>query len=182
METFQLSTQLLTYWHVPAQTRPATIQITGYQEVYRRLLGTFQLTSGRLPGPGEIVMDVSDRTALSVAIGDRVKLDTPNAVPLTRSFFAYCGACANTRTGLLAIKTQGLAYMNTAVLQRLAVSLPSGQGAGHFPFLGTQIMVQTPNATPASQTYQAMSRILNGAHITIYDFFSPPRRVSCRPS
>jgi putative ABC transport system permease protein len=169
VETFQLSTQLLTYWHVPAQTKPATLQINGYQDVFQRPLGTFQLTSGRLPGPGEIVMDVSDRTVSPVAIGDTVMLDAPDGHTLS---LRIVGLARTQGRALLPIKTQGLAYMSTDVLQHLAVSsLSAEQGSGHLPFLGTQIMVQTSNATPASQTYQAMSHVLSAAHITIYDSF-----------
>lgn len=169
VQKFQLSAQLLTYWHVPEQTKPATIQITGYQDVYQRALGTFQLTTGRLPGPGEIVMDVSDRTVSSVAPGSTVTVDAPNGQTLS---LHVVGLARTQGRALLPVKTQGLAYMSTDVLQHLAVSSPSHeQEPGHLPFLGTQIMVQTPDATPTGQTYQAMSRTLRAAHIAIYDSF-----------
>ncbi len=170
VERFQLSTQLLTYWHVAGQSKAATIQITDYQDVYQQPLGTFQLTSGHLPGPDEIVMDVSDRTVHTVALGDSVTLNTPDGHTLS---LRVVGLARTQGRALLVVKTQGLAYISTAVLQQLAASGKSEvHGSGHLPFLGTQIMVQTQNAVPTAPTYQAMARILDDAHIPIYDSFS----------
>ncbi len=168
---FQLSTQLLTSWHLPGKIKPTTIQIMGYQDVYHRPLGTFQLSSGRLPGSGEIVMDVSDRTVSAIALGDYVTIDTLSGHPVS---LRVVGLARTQGRALLVIKTRGLAYMSTDALQQIAVSeqgVKRPKQSEAPSFFGTQIMIQTPNATPTTPTYQAMSRILDDAHVPIYDSF-----------
>src|SRR5690242_20174930 len=51
--------QFRSEYHTNWQTRTGSVslQINGYTDFQHIQLGTFQLSSGRLPGPGEIVMD-----------------------------------------------------------------------------------------------------------------------------
>src|SRR5450631_733578 len=56
VEQVQLRTIYLTHWFPAGQAEPPTMEINGYQDFEHLQLGAFQLTSGRLPGPGEIVM------------------------------------------------------------------------------------------------------------------------------
>lgn len=53
----QVRTTYITLWSAAGQSEPVTIEIDGYQGTPPLQLGAFQLTSGRLPGAGEIVMD-----------------------------------------------------------------------------------------------------------------------------
>ncbi len=78
VQTVQTDTLYQTRWYVTAASGHVNIAIVGYQDFQHIKLNPFQLTSGRLPGNGEIVMETSDRQMQSVAVGDSVTVDTPH--------------------------------------------------------------------------------------------------------
>ena len=83
----QLRSEYHSNWHTTNGTSSASIQINGYTDLQHIQLGTFQLTSGRLPGAGEIVMDSRDSVVQPVAIGDTVTIDTSNRLISAPSTF-----------------------------------------------------------------------------------------------
>ncbi|HVB20493.1 MAG TPA: hypothetical protein VNG51_00925 [Ktedonobacteraceae bacterium] len=78
VQTVQIDTLYQTRWHVTAAPGHVNINIVGYQDFQQVKLNPFQLTSGRFPGNGEIVMETSDRQQQSVAVGGTVTIDTPH--------------------------------------------------------------------------------------------------------
>jgi putative ABC transport system permease protein len=76
VQIVQIDTVYNTRWHVPVAPGRVNLSITGYADFSAIKSIPFQLTSGKLPGPGEIVMESNDRALSSVAIGDMVTIDT----------------------------------------------------------------------------------------------------------
>ena len=74
----QQRTSYKTTWHLPGNGGTTPLQIRGYPDLSNVQVGTLQLISGRLPGPGEIAMDTSDTAYSPVALGDTVTVNTPN--------------------------------------------------------------------------------------------------------
>src|SRR5690242_1604386 len=72
VKTVQFDTEYNTRWHT--STTPVSINIVAYADFSAVKINTFELTSGRLPGPGEIVMESSDSQLQNFAIGDRVTI------------------------------------------------------------------------------------------------------------
>jgi putative ABC transport system permease protein len=70
--------QLLTYystrWKVSAPPGHVNMFITAYQDFNHVAIDPFQVTSGRLPGVGEIVMESSDRTLQPFKLGDTITI------------------------------------------------------------------------------------------------------------
>ncbi|HEX9414516.1 MAG TPA: ABC transporter permease, partial [Ktedonobacterales bacterium] len=72
----QQSTMYDTLWHVSAAPGHVVMRIISYPDLQHVSLTPFQLTSGRYPGPGEIVLDDSDRVTQDFAVGGAVTVDT----------------------------------------------------------------------------------------------------------
>src|SRR5205085_9644031 len=68
VQVVQIDTFYTTRWHVAAAPGHVDIDIIGYQDFQAIRLNPFQLSSGRLPGLGEIVLESSDRALQSVAV------------------------------------------------------------------------------------------------------------------
>ena len=92
------------------------IEIDGYDDPHQLELGAFRLVAGRLPGPGEIVLDESDRAITPVAIRASVTLESPDGQPVTLRVVGLA------RTpGLLVYhpRARAVGYMDAAALRQL---------------------------------------------------------------
>jgi putative ABC transport system permease protein len=73
--TVEVRTQLRAGWKL-AGGETASIDLDGYANWQPTTLNTFQLTNGRWPGQGEIVMASRDRFIQPVTLGDTVTITT----------------------------------------------------------------------------------------------------------
>lgn len=74
VKAVQIDTQYSTRWHVsPIPIRMGILAYTNFQRVK---INTFELSPGKRPGLGEIVMESSDRTLHNFAVGDSVTIET----------------------------------------------------------------------------------------------------------
>jgi ABC-type antimicrobial peptide transport system permease subunit len=87
--------------------------ILGNSATSSEALGTFLLTSGHLPGPGEIVMECSDSTIQAFSLGDTTTVDVSSGTANLR-------IVGLARTPGDATQQGALAYMRPDVLQHLA--------------------------------------------------------------
>lgn len=78
----QVRTTYMTLWSPAGQREPVNIEIDSDQDGQQLPLGAFQLTSGRMPGPGEIVMDTGTEALLPVALDDTVKVGALDGQPV----------------------------------------------------------------------------------------------------
>ncbi len=108
----RLRTEYDTRWHINSGSGYTHLSIMGNPDNLPNVLGTFQLTSGHLPGPGEIVMESSDSTIQPFSLGDTITIDSANGTATLR-------IVGLARTGGN-MYLNGLAYMRPDVLQHLA--------------------------------------------------------------
>ncbi len=162
VEKFQLRTEYDALWYLSGNAGTATIQINAYQDSQHVQLGAFQITSGRLPGRGEIVMDSSDRAVQPVALGDTVTVDLPDRSAVSLHVVGLARTRGRALQGSLA---QALAYMSPDALQQIA----QGQKTRRGPALTTAILVKTHDSGSVQQTFNAIARVLDGAHIKTFD-------------
>ena len=66
VKAIQIDTQYITRWHVSSV--PIRMGIVAYTNFQQVKINTFELERGRLPGPGEIVMESSDRTLHNLSL------------------------------------------------------------------------------------------------------------------
>jgi putative ABC transport system permease protein len=79
VQTAQFQTVYDTSWHLlPAGQ--VNMTIIGYRDPQHVALASFQLTSGRYPGRGEIVLESGDSVQQQFALGGFIRVDTPRGV------------------------------------------------------------------------------------------------------
>jgi len=84
VKTVQLTDYYSTRWKIAATPGHVNMQIVGYRDFSHIALFPIQITSGRAPGPGEVVMETGDRVLQGFNLGDTITVDTPNGpTPLT---------------------------------------------------------------------------------------------------
>ena len=76
VRTVQYQTVFNTQWHVSQAPGHIDMAITSYPDLRHVPLTPFQLTSGRYPNAGEIVMEYGDLGLQQFNIGDTVTVDT----------------------------------------------------------------------------------------------------------
>jgi putative ABC transport system permease protein len=161
----QLRSEYHSNWHTTNGTGSASIQINGYTDLQHIQLGTFQLTSGRLPGTGEIVMDSRDSVVQPVAIGDSVTITTSSGTSSLRvvGLARTLGWATSESTAL------ATGYMQASALQQIAGPPVSSTKAQSGPVLDTVVMVKVRDTHKAMQTFQAVEQALTLAHVKVTD-------------
>src|SRR5437588_1757078 len=108
VQTVQFESTFSSRWRTTGAGQHVNIDIIGYADFRDVRLNTFQLTSGHLPGKGEIVLESSDRALSSFAVGDTITVEAPQGAVGLR-------VVESTRTiGALSagFPTTALAYMS----------------------------------------------------------------------
>ncbi|HEX5503472.1 MAG TPA: FtsX-like permease family protein [Thermomicrobiales bacterium] len=158
------------------------IEIDGYDDPRRVDLGAFRLVAGRLPGPGEIVLDESDRAIAPVAPGATITVAAPDGRPVALRVVGL----ARTR-GVLVYhpRARAMGYMDIAALRRLlgpaggapASSAPAPSrvlgvltSANTLP-RGAQILIQSSDPNAPQRTHDEVARILGDAGVTVRDSY-----------
>ncbi|HEY0754345.1 MAG TPA: ABC transporter permease [Ktedonobacteraceae bacterium] len=165
VELVQARALYLTLWHHPGGNEQDVLQITTASEPQGLPLGAFQLTSGHMPGPGEILMDESDQGLQSLAPGSLVSVDTLDG---QRVSLRVAGLVDTRGLAIWHVPPAPLGYVSESVLQQLT---QQGQGptSNDLP-RGTQLLIQTHDPSSSQQTYQAILRILAAAHLQAQPF------------
>ncbi|QBD75268.1 FtsX-like permease family protein [Ktedonosporobacter rubrisoli] len=154
VQIVQIGTRYQTRWHVATKSGHIGLTILGYQDLQHIQLSPFQLINGRLPGPGEIIMEESNSQIQAVAVGDQVTIDTAQGPQKLR-------VAGISRTPGLAIPIQSnvtQAYMTSAALSRLTAS----SGAN-------DIEIKLYDKQKVNETAHAIATILQKQGVTIFD-------------
>ncbi len=156
VKAVQFDTQYSTRWHVPSV--PISMGIVAYANFQDVKINTFELSSGRLPGPGEIVMESSDRALQSFAVGDTVTIETAQGLKQLR-------IVGMVRT--LGLPSAGFLSLATAYMSADALSQLTGISSAN------NIEVQVQNASQVNATARALANILRNRHVTILSASTP---------
>lgn len=157
----QTRTTYMTLWSAAGHGEPVNIEIDSDQHAQQNLYA-FQLTSGRMPGPGEIVIDTGTQALLPVALGDTLTVGGMDGKPVALRVVGLA------RTRGLAVwhpPALAIAYMRADALQQL-IQPTGGRVVNPFP-RGTQILIKTRDPSQVQQTYNAITRLLTDAQIRI---------------
>lgn len=109
-----LRTEYDTQWLIKNGSGYAHLSIMGNPDTSPNALGAFQLTSGHLPGSGEIVMESSDSTVQPFSLGTTITINNPGGGT------AALRVVGLARTPGNIYQQNGLAYMRPDILQHLA--------------------------------------------------------------
>lgn len=161
LETYR---RYLTNWHLPGSS-PVPLQINGYDDFQQIKLGMLQLTNGRFPGPGEIVMDTRDEVFQHVAVGETVTIEAAHgSVTLHVVGLAQMAGGGAANQGETA---QTFGYMRASDLQRLTGPLSSGTFEKTQPHLDTMIIMKTRQSTNIEQTSHEVEQVLQAAQLIL---------------
>jgi putative ABC transport system permease protein len=138
----QQSTIYDTRWHVSAAPGHVSMRIISFPDLQHVPLTPFQLTSGRYPGLGEIVLDDSDRVLQGFAVGDAVTIDTSQ--------------------GTVRLRVVGIA--RTAGIHRLQPSDAAGTPVGAVGYMSDVGLQQAFAATTAPAPAQPATRLFQLLH------------------
>jgi putative ABC transport system permease protein len=156
VKAVQFDTQYSTRWHV--SPGPIRMSIVAYADFHNVKINTFELSAGRLPGPGEIVMESSDRTLQNFAVGDNVTIETPQGLKQLRI------------VGM--VRTLGLpsaGFLSLAVAYMSADTLNQITGISNANDIGVQVQ----NTSQVHATARALANVLRNQHVTILSASTP---------
>ncbi|HEX8035180.1 MAG TPA: FtsX-like permease family protein, partial [Ktedonobacterales bacterium] len=115
--TVQYQARYDTAWQVHTAAGQVPMRIVSYPDLRHVAFGTVELTDGRLPGDGEIVMESGDQSLQAFAVGDMV---TVAAGPQNAQLRVV--GLARTAGENPASRGEAIGYMSDAGLQRLAAN------------------------------------------------------------
>jgi putative ABC transport system permease protein len=160
VKAVQIDAQYSTRWHVSSV--PIRMGIVAYANFQNVKINTFELSSGRLPGPGEIVMESSDRTLQNFAIGDNVTIETAQGLQPLR-------IVGMVRT--LGLPSAGFLSFATAYMSADALSQITGISSAN------DIEVQVQNTNQVNATAHALANVLRNHQVTILSSSTPGNNV-----
>jgi len=173
VQTVQYQTIFNTQWHVSQAPGHIPMQITSYPDLHHVPLTPFQLTSGRYPNAGEIVMEYGDLGLQQFNLGDTVTVDTAQGTAQLRVVgLARTPGHNPARSGA----SEG--YMSDAGLQQITAGISTGRTPGVVPgrtpgvvpgnglVLSPEIAVKVTNHADTVAT--ALQQVLPAHGITLY--------------
>jgi putative ABC transport system permease protein len=167
VKAVQYQTVLTTQWHVSQVPGHLPLRITSYPNLQHVPLTPFQLTSGRYPKAGEIVMEYGDLGLQQFTIGDIVTVDTAQGTANLRVV-----GLARTPGHNPASSGTGEGYMSDAGLQRLTFGISTG-GTQSVTSTSSKGLVLSPEIAvtvtkDANIVTMTMQQVLLAHGITVY--------------
>ncbi len=160
VKAVQIDTQYITRWHVSSV--PIRMGIVAYTNFQHVKINTFELSSGRLPGSGEIVMESSDCTLQNFSVGDIVIIETAQGLKQLH-------IVGIVRT--LGLPSAGFLSFATAYMSVDALSQITGISSAN------NIDVQVQNTSQVNATARALATVLRNQHVTILNASTPGNNV-----
>jgi ABC-type antimicrobial peptide transport system permease subunit len=163
-------------WQLSGDRCAVGIDILSAPDLQRIPITPFQLTAGRYPGVGEIVMEQGDQSLHNVGIGDSVTLHAPQheaqlgVVGLARTPGQNPAATGN-----------ALAYMSDAGLQDLVTALgnPMDTGPGGQRFADyqhhIQVKFQSTSAQAEGTAVAGLQQVARAHGVTVLDAGFAPK-------
>ncbi len=151
-------------WHVAGQAEAYNLQVFAYPDVQRIQLWPFQITAGRMSGPGEIVLD--SRNVLEgypATLGSTIALTTPAGHTVSLRVVGLSRTQGFALGNLAGLAANAIGYMSPAGLQQLVGQETYQAGGG---YLSQQILLRTPDSKVV-QTYNTLKQIFAQAQITV---------------
>jgi putative ABC transport system permease protein len=163
VQVVQMQSVFATQWQVSAAPGHVPIAIVSYPDLQHVPITPFQLTSGRYPGAGEIVLEYGDQDLQSISIGDMVTVDTGQNMTATLRVVGF----ARTE-GLQSPAASGIArgYMSDAAIHQAFGSIVAAPNS-HEPQLQDEIAFKVQHISQANATADALIQTLRANHLTV---------------
>lgn len=162
VQAVQMQAEMDTSWNVDSAPHGGFgMHILSFPDMQQVAITPFQLTSGRYPGVGEIVLEYGDQQLQSIAIGDTVTVNTSQDTTTTLKVVGFA-------------RTQGLASPISTRTARGYVSMAGFQqafGAAVSSQIGPQlsyaVALKVKNTKLESSTATAVAAMLKANGVTV---------------
>ncbi len=163
VQTVQYQTVFHTQWQVSQAPGHIAMQITSYPDLRHVPLTPFQLTSGRYPNAGEIVMEYGDLGLQHFNLGDTVTVDTAQGTASLRVV-----GLARTPGHNPASSGNGEGYMSDAGLQQITAGISTHPMRNTKTSLGLSLEIAVKVQNHANAVAMALQQVLSAHGITVY--------------
>ena len=158
----QEETTFSTQWHVSRAPGHVDLTIISYPDLQHIPLTPFELTSGRYPGAGEIVMEYGDVAIQPFTIGDLVTVDTAQGTARLRVV-----GLARTPGVNPATTDSARGYMRDAALQSLPAFTDVATAPPLRPLRLAHIAVKVTSITQVNATAHALGTLLQAHRVSV---------------
>jgi putative ABC transport system permease protein len=155
VRTVQYQTVFDTQWHVSQAPGHIRMQIISYPDLQHAPLTPFQLTSGRYPNAGEIVMEYGDLGLQRFNIGDTVTVDTAQGT----ANLTVVGL-ARTPGHNPAASGNGEGYMSDGGLAQIAAGISGSMKPGANPAISVSHEIAVKADQDANSVASALQQVL----------------------
>ncbi len=165
VQAVQYATSYVTQWHGSGPSDVVDLAILSYPDLQHIALGGFQLTSGRYPGVGEIVMLDGDQALQPFNVGDDVTVDGSDGPAQLR----VVGLGRQPGENPVAAH-RAVGFMSDAGLRQVVGALYSATcpaACGDKSPLHRSIDVKVADANQARATASALEAVLQATGVTI---------------
>ncbi|GCF08955.1 FtsX-like permease family protein [Dictyobacter arantiisoli] len=142
-------------WNINAAPGQADITIYGYADMQHVAISPFELTSGRYPQKGEIVLESGDASIQPVAIGNTITLNTSHS-DVTLKVVGFTRTLGLTNPAVTG-SAQGYVSNDT-------ITLLGEKVANHI-----QVKAFNANSAKITQTINALTSVLMAHHVQVKD-------------
>jgi putative ABC transport system permease protein len=162
VQAVQMQSIVASQWHVSAAPGHVPITLVSYPDLQHVPITPFQLTSGRYPGVGEIVLEYGDQDVQPVSLGDTVTVDTGTTI-ITLRVVGF----ARTQ-GLASPASSGTArgYMSEAAITQAFGSFVPALG-NQGPQVQQEVAVKVQNNSQVITTEDALARVLRAKGVAV---------------
>ncbi|GEM_PF-652719 len=163
----QYESHFETFWHTSASTKTLLL-ITSYPNLQQVPITPFQITSGRYPGVGEVVMEYGDQALHPFALGDLVTVETAQGTAKLRVV-----GLARTPGRNPAASGDASAYMSESGLAQLAAGAPRTAPESKPPSFNQMIAVKVHDHNKDQATAAALQQALQDHGVTVLNVDIP---------
>ncbi len=162
VQAVQMQSVVASQWHINATPGHVPINIVSYPDFQHVPITPFQLTSGRYPGAGEIVLEYGDQDVQPVSIGNTVTVDTSQTTTTLRVV-----GFARTQ-GLPSPAGSGTArgYMSEAAIHQAFGSIGAAPNSQE-PQVQDEMAFKVQQISQVTTTANALAQTLRAKGVTV---------------
>jgi putative ABC transport system permease protein len=163
VQAVQMQAVVASQWHVSATPGHVPITLVSYPDLHHAPITPFQLTSGRYPGVGEIVLEYGDQNLQPVSIGDTVTVDISTTSTTTLRVVGF----ASTQ-GLPSPAGSGTArgYMSETAINQAFGSLVAAPKSQE-PQVQEEMTFKVQNIGQVTTTANALAQTLRAKGVSV---------------
>ncbi|HLV99334.1 MAG TPA: FtsX-like permease family protein [Ktedonobacterales bacterium] len=163
VQAVQMESVFATQWKVSATPGHVPIAIVSYPDLQHVPITPFQLTSGRYPGAGEIVLEYGDQDLQPVSVGETVTVDIGQNKTATLRVVGFVRTI-----GLQSPAASGVArgYMSDAAIKQAFGALAPPPNSKD-PQLRDEIAFKVQHIDQVNATADALTQTLRANHLTV---------------